>query len=162
MCRLSWFLDPGGWGKSAAVGLYFIFPGICTLSLFFNGIFHFLFKGLYHLLKAIFSDGFCFFCVGILKAKLIILIFNEAFLQSGSSLMPLKTSLPYLLLCPTTFNQSDLLLMYTNTKLPLQLLVEIELVARNQEYKLPEITNKLPDGNFQEKNGKKKILTIDK
>ncbi|KAL6078615.1 hypothetical protein STEG23_020851, partial [Scotinomys teguina] len=39
--RLSWFLDPGGWSKTAAVGLYFIFPGICTLSLvkssFFNG-----------------------------------------------------------------------------------------------------------------------------
>ncbi|KAL6093299.1 hypothetical protein STEG23_011915 [Scotinomys teguina] len=33
MCRLSWFLDPGGWGKAATVGLYFIFPGICTLSL---------------------------------------------------------------------------------------------------------------------------------
>ncbi|KAL6052400.1 hypothetical protein STEG23_015787, partial [Scotinomys teguina] len=33
MCRLSWFLDPGGWGKAAAVGLYFIFPEICTLSL---------------------------------------------------------------------------------------------------------------------------------
>ncbi|KAL6084225.1 hypothetical protein STEG23_004919 [Scotinomys teguina] len=33
MCRLSWFLDPGGWNKAAAVGLYFIFPGICTLSL---------------------------------------------------------------------------------------------------------------------------------
>ncbi|KAL6091635.1 hypothetical protein STEG23_002873 [Scotinomys teguina] len=33
MCRLSWFLDPGGWDKAAAVGLYFIFPGICTLSL---------------------------------------------------------------------------------------------------------------------------------
>ncbi|KAL6032023.1 hypothetical protein STEG23_008460, partial [Scotinomys teguina] len=33
MCRLSWFLDPGGWGKAAALGLYFIFPGICTLSL---------------------------------------------------------------------------------------------------------------------------------
>ncbi|KAL6091243.1 hypothetical protein STEG23_026825 [Scotinomys teguina] len=34
MCRLTWFLDPGGWGKAAAaVGLYFIFPGICTLSL---------------------------------------------------------------------------------------------------------------------------------
>ncbi|KAL6090755.1 hypothetical protein STEG23_035885, partial [Scotinomys teguina] len=33
MCRLSWFLDPGGWGKAAVVGLYFIFPGICTLSL---------------------------------------------------------------------------------------------------------------------------------
>ncbi|KAL6038193.1 hypothetical protein STEG23_030961, partial [Scotinomys teguina] len=27
------FLDPGGWGKTAVVGLYFIFPGICTLSL---------------------------------------------------------------------------------------------------------------------------------
>ncbi|KAL6088892.1 hypothetical protein STEG23_001845 [Scotinomys teguina] len=37
MCRLSWFLDPGGWGKAAAVGLYFIFPGICTLSLPFAG-----------------------------------------------------------------------------------------------------------------------------
>ncbi|KAL6077533.1 hypothetical protein STEG23_006731, partial [Scotinomys teguina] len=33
MCRFSWFLDPGGWSKAAAVGLYFIFPGICTLSL---------------------------------------------------------------------------------------------------------------------------------
>ncbi|KAL6068074.1 hypothetical protein STEG23_001427 [Scotinomys teguina] len=33
MCRLSWFLDPGGWSKTAAVELYFIFPGICTLSL---------------------------------------------------------------------------------------------------------------------------------
>ncbi|KAL6029853.1 hypothetical protein STEG23_037661, partial [Scotinomys teguina] len=33
MCRLSWFLDPGGWSKAAVVGLYFIFPGICTLSL---------------------------------------------------------------------------------------------------------------------------------
>ncbi|KAL6031891.1 hypothetical protein STEG23_028725, partial [Scotinomys teguina] len=28
-----WFLDPGGWSKASAVGLYFIFPGICTLSL---------------------------------------------------------------------------------------------------------------------------------
>ncbi|KAL6091214.1 hypothetical protein STEG23_017691 [Scotinomys teguina] len=36
MCRLSWFLDPGGWGKVAAVELYFIFLGICTLSLIFN------------------------------------------------------------------------------------------------------------------------------
>ncbi|KAL6039158.1 hypothetical protein STEG23_002691 [Scotinomys teguina] len=34
MCRLSWFLDPGGWSKAAAVGLYFIFPEICTLSLY--------------------------------------------------------------------------------------------------------------------------------
>ncbi|KAL6076810.1 hypothetical protein STEG23_002074, partial [Scotinomys teguina] len=33
MCRLSWFLDPGGWSKTTAVRLYFIFPGICTLSL---------------------------------------------------------------------------------------------------------------------------------
>ncbi|KAL6085597.1 hypothetical protein STEG23_013111 [Scotinomys teguina] len=33
MCRLSWFLDPGGWGKAAMVGLYFIFLRICTLSL---------------------------------------------------------------------------------------------------------------------------------
>ncbi|KAL6076288.1 hypothetical protein STEG23_018237 [Scotinomys teguina] len=33
MCQLSWFLDPGGWSKAAVVGLYFIFPGICTLSL---------------------------------------------------------------------------------------------------------------------------------
>ncbi|KAL6063778.1 hypothetical protein STEG23_037915, partial [Scotinomys teguina] len=34
MCRLlrSWILDPGGWSKTAAVRLYFIFPGICTLS----------------------------------------------------------------------------------------------------------------------------------
>ncbi|KAL6034982.1 hypothetical protein STEG23_003824 [Scotinomys teguina] len=29
-----WFLDPGGWSKTAAVSLYFIFPGICTLSLY--------------------------------------------------------------------------------------------------------------------------------
>ncbi|KAL6084320.1 hypothetical protein STEG23_004536 [Scotinomys teguina] len=28
-----WFLDPGGWSKPAVVRLYFIFPGICTLSL---------------------------------------------------------------------------------------------------------------------------------
>ncbi|KAL6071719.1 hypothetical protein STEG23_032960 [Scotinomys teguina] len=28
-----WFLDPGGWSKTAAVSLYFIFPRICTLSL---------------------------------------------------------------------------------------------------------------------------------
>ncbi|KAL6073419.1 hypothetical protein STEG23_033160 [Scotinomys teguina] len=28
-----WFLDPGGWSKTAAVSLYFIFLGICTLSL---------------------------------------------------------------------------------------------------------------------------------
>ncbi|KAL6094360.1 hypothetical protein STEG23_029382 [Scotinomys teguina] len=28
-----WFLDSGGWSKTAAVSLYFIFPGICTLSL---------------------------------------------------------------------------------------------------------------------------------
>ncbi|KAL6076079.1 hypothetical protein STEG23_029783 [Scotinomys teguina] len=28
-----WFLNPGGWSKTAAVSLYFIFPGICTLSL---------------------------------------------------------------------------------------------------------------------------------
>ncbi|KAL6030943.1 hypothetical protein STEG23_001373 [Scotinomys teguina] len=27
-----WFLDSGGWSKTAAVSLYFIFPGICTLS----------------------------------------------------------------------------------------------------------------------------------
>ncbi|KAL6030823.1 hypothetical protein STEG23_022523, partial [Scotinomys teguina] len=31
--REPWFLDPRRWGKAAAVGLYFIFPGICTLSL---------------------------------------------------------------------------------------------------------------------------------
>ncbi|KAL6087929.1 hypothetical protein STEG23_014332 [Scotinomys teguina] len=28
-----WFLDPRGWSKTAAVRLFFIFPGICTLSL---------------------------------------------------------------------------------------------------------------------------------
>ncbi|KAL6091148.1 hypothetical protein STEG23_028601 [Scotinomys teguina] len=33
MYWFSWFLHPGGWGKAAAVGLYFIFPGICTLTL---------------------------------------------------------------------------------------------------------------------------------
>ncbi|KAL6066311.1 hypothetical protein STEG23_033449, partial [Scotinomys teguina] len=31
--QASWFLDPGGWSKTATVSLYFIFPGICTLSL---------------------------------------------------------------------------------------------------------------------------------
>ncbi|KAL6030881.1 hypothetical protein STEG23_006343, partial [Scotinomys teguina] len=31
-----WFLDPGGWSKTAMVSLYFIFPGICTLSLEFH------------------------------------------------------------------------------------------------------------------------------
>ncbi|KAL6035969.1 hypothetical protein STEG23_038414, partial [Scotinomys teguina] len=48
--RFSWFLDPGGWSKTAAVGLYFIFPGICTLSLevvscanVFKATSHFLF-----------------------------------------------------------------------------------------------------------------------
>ncbi|KAL6085161.1 hypothetical protein STEG23_014878, partial [Scotinomys teguina] len=30
-----WFLDPGDWSKAAVVSLYFIFPGFCTLSLFF-------------------------------------------------------------------------------------------------------------------------------
>ncbi|KAL6089673.1 hypothetical protein STEG23_012677, partial [Scotinomys teguina] len=30
---------------------------------FFKGIFHFLFKSLYHLLKVIFRDEFCFFCI---------------------------------------------------------------------------------------------------
>ncbi|KAL6073014.1 hypothetical protein STEG23_010740, partial [Scotinomys teguina] len=34
-----------------------------ALNLFFKGNFYFLFKGLYYLLKAIFSDEFCFFCV---------------------------------------------------------------------------------------------------
>ncbi|KAL6055397.1 hypothetical protein STEG23_016977, partial [Scotinomys teguina] len=29
----SWFLDPGGWSKTTVVSLYFVFPGICTLSL---------------------------------------------------------------------------------------------------------------------------------
>ncbi|KAL6091685.1 hypothetical protein STEG23_024279 [Scotinomys teguina] len=32
-----WFLDPGGWSKTASVSLYFIFPGICTLSLIVFG-----------------------------------------------------------------------------------------------------------------------------
>ncbi|KAL6092082.1 hypothetical protein STEG23_011639 [Scotinomys teguina] len=31
--NVPWFLDPGGWGKASTVRLYFIFPGICTLSL---------------------------------------------------------------------------------------------------------------------------------
>ncbi|KAL6090846.1 hypothetical protein STEG23_013272 [Scotinomys teguina] len=35
MCLFCWFLDPGGWSKTAAAGLYFIFPGICTLSLIY-------------------------------------------------------------------------------------------------------------------------------
>ncbi|KAL6035162.1 hypothetical protein STEG23_027011 [Scotinomys teguina] len=34
-----WFLDPGGWSKTATVSLYFIFPGICTLSLEFKTFF---------------------------------------------------------------------------------------------------------------------------
>ncbi|KAL6080304.1 hypothetical protein STEG23_021583, partial [Scotinomys teguina] len=33
MCWLSRFLDPRGWSKTASVGLHFISPGICTLSL---------------------------------------------------------------------------------------------------------------------------------
>ncbi|KAL6045246.1 hypothetical protein STEG23_009538, partial [Scotinomys teguina] len=33
MCLLSCFLDPGGWGKAAIVGLYIIIPGICIPSL---------------------------------------------------------------------------------------------------------------------------------
>ncbi|KAL6081935.1 hypothetical protein STEG23_002189, partial [Scotinomys teguina] len=33
MCRPPWFLHPGGWSTTAVVRLYFIFPGICTLSL---------------------------------------------------------------------------------------------------------------------------------
>ncbi|KAL6088134.1 hypothetical protein STEG23_014572, partial [Scotinomys teguina] len=36
----SWFLDPGGWSKTAAVSLYFIFPGICTLFLMENITIH--------------------------------------------------------------------------------------------------------------------------
>ncbi|KAL6037418.1 hypothetical protein STEG23_016251 [Scotinomys teguina] len=36
MCRLSWFLDPGGWSKAAVVGLYFIFPGISTCPFFWS------------------------------------------------------------------------------------------------------------------------------
>ncbi|KAL6070785.1 hypothetical protein STEG23_029331 [Scotinomys teguina] len=32
----SWFLDPGGWSKTTVFSLYFIFPGICTLSLVFG------------------------------------------------------------------------------------------------------------------------------
>ncbi|KAL6084895.1 hypothetical protein STEG23_032023 [Scotinomys teguina] len=39
MCRLSWFLDPGGWNKTASIELDFIFPGICTLSLEFKNFF---------------------------------------------------------------------------------------------------------------------------
>lgn len=51
----------------------------------------------------------CLFSLqAILKVRLVILIFSEAFLQSHSSLMPLKTSLPYLLLHLTTSYQSDL------------------------------------------------------
>ncbi|KAL6046706.1 hypothetical protein STEG23_004406 [Scotinomys teguina] len=33
MCRPWWFLDAGSWSKTAAVRLYFIFHGNCTLSL---------------------------------------------------------------------------------------------------------------------------------
>ncbi|KAL6047649.1 hypothetical protein STEG23_005493, partial [Scotinomys teguina] len=33
MCLLSWFLDPGGCSEITAVGLNFISPGLCTLSL---------------------------------------------------------------------------------------------------------------------------------
>ncbi|KAL6090363.1 hypothetical protein STEG23_021800, partial [Scotinomys teguina] len=33
ICQPPWFMDPGGWSKTAVVRLYFIFPGICTLSL---------------------------------------------------------------------------------------------------------------------------------
>ncbi|KAL6066848.1 hypothetical protein STEG23_009759, partial [Scotinomys teguina] len=37
-----WFLDPGGWSKTSAVRLYFIFPGMCTLSLHFNKLLEYL------------------------------------------------------------------------------------------------------------------------
>ncbi|KAL6063375.1 hypothetical protein STEG23_021190 [Scotinomys teguina] len=37
-----WFLDPGGWSKTAAVSLYFVFPGICILSLLSLGVHEFL------------------------------------------------------------------------------------------------------------------------
>ncbi|KAL6091072.1 hypothetical protein STEG23_008737, partial [Scotinomys teguina] len=47
MCWLSWFLDPGGWSKAAVVGLYFIFPGICTLSLMINYGSWYLFGGFF-------------------------------------------------------------------------------------------------------------------
>ncbi|KAL6076525.1 hypothetical protein STEG23_016706 [Scotinomys teguina] len=33
MCRPSWFLDPGGWSETAAVGLHLISPGLGTLTL---------------------------------------------------------------------------------------------------------------------------------
>ncbi|KAL6041828.1 hypothetical protein STEG23_012333 [Scotinomys teguina] len=49
MCWLSWFLDPGGWSKTAAVGLYFIFPGICTLSLYKEHFAEILKKATYRL-----------------------------------------------------------------------------------------------------------------
>ncbi|KAL6084067.1 hypothetical protein STEG23_003193 [Scotinomys teguina] len=39
-----WFLDPGGWSKTAVVGLYFIFPGICTLSLEYITVYKYAYK----------------------------------------------------------------------------------------------------------------------
>ncbi|KAL6050461.1 hypothetical protein STEG23_009588 [Scotinomys teguina] len=33
-----WFLDPGSWSKTTAVSLYFIFPGICALSLVLSAL----------------------------------------------------------------------------------------------------------------------------
>ncbi|KAL6053614.1 hypothetical protein STEG23_018847, partial [Scotinomys teguina] len=53
MCRrLSWFLNPGGWSKTTAVGLYFIFPGIYILSLHLIGM-----ERLHEEVDAILSKG---------------------------------------------------------------------------------------------------------
>ncbi|KAL6083390.1 hypothetical protein STEG23_025909, partial [Scotinomys teguina] len=40
------------------------YPQWFDYYMFFKGIFYFLFKGHYHLIKVIFSYGFCFFFVG--------------------------------------------------------------------------------------------------
>ncbi|KAL6039943.1 hypothetical protein STEG23_016889, partial [Scotinomys teguina] len=57
------------WGPEDGIGS----PGTgimrgCEPSKFFKGIY--LFKGLFHLLKVIFSDEFCFFCIDFLDITL--------------------------------------------------------------------------------------------
>ncbi|KAL6091416.1 hypothetical protein STEG23_007232, partial [Scotinomys teguina] len=49
---------------------------LCNLERFFKEIFHFLFKGPYHLLKVIFSDEFCFFCIVFFDDEKVIFIFG--------------------------------------------------------------------------------------
>ncbi|KAL6089078.1 hypothetical protein STEG23_021013 [Scotinomys teguina] len=78
-----WFLDPGSWSKIAAVSLYFIFPGICTLSLCFMG------KESFFLSDKSNLDGF-------VSGTLLLFPFPFA---------PMHSQLAYLDLSSSTFNQ---------------------------------------------------------